>query len=45
MIMKVKNIKGTSRYRDPYGYESWIDYWCKHRYKIYLWKNLTNEGK
>ena len=42
MIMKVKNIKGTSRYRDPYGHESWIDYWCKHRYKIYVCASCGN---
>ncbi len=36
MNMLIKNIKGTSRYRDPYGHESWIDYWCKHRYKVYV---------
>ena len=42
MIMKVKNIKGTNRYRDPYGHESWIDYWCKHRYKIYVCASCGN---
>ena len=40
--MKVKNIKGTSRYRDLYGHESWIDYWCKHRYKIYVCASCGN---
>ena len=34
--MRVRNIKGTSRYKDPYGYESWLDYWCKHRHKVFV---------
>lgn len=26
--MLVKNYKGSSRWKAPKGYESWLDYWC-----------------
>ena len=31
--IKVKNVKGSSRWAAPDGYTSWLDYWSKHKGK------------
>lgn len=28
-MIKVKNANGSSRFRIPLGYDSWLDYWEK----------------
>lgn len=32
--MLVRNIKGTSRFKVPHGYKSWLDFWEKFRFKV-----------
>lgn len=27
MITRVKNVNGSSRFANPAGYDSWLDYW------------------
>ena len=27
MITRVKNVNGSSRFANPVGYDSWLDYW------------------